>query len=121
MADRTFFAVVEIVLAGNGEGVGEYEVGAGNTFTIKRIQQKSTGAFDIIDLADNFGNRYTNASVSEPIGGNLFTDIEADNNNPADLTDPIVIKNNGRFQATVKDTSGSANTVYFFLEGMLTN
>ena len=57
MADRTFFAVVEIVLAGNGEGVGEYEVGAGNTFTIKRIQQKSTGAFDIIDGRSVYGSK----------------------------------------------------------------
>lgn len=121
MATRPFFVVVQIVLTANGQNSGEYDVGQGNTFNIQRIQQKSTGAFDIVDISDNFGNRYTNASISEPIGGNIFTDIDTDNNNPADLTNSIVIQNNGKIQFTVLDTSGSSNTVSFFLQGLLEN
>ena len=121
MADRPFIAVVRIVLTGSGQNTGEYDVGQGNTFTINRMQQRSTGAFDIIDVADSFGNRYTNASVSQPIDGQLISDVAVDNNCPADLVNPIVIKNNGRLQITALDTSTSANTVDIYLQGMLTN
>lgn len=121
MADRPFIAVISITLTSGGQNTGEYDVGQGNTFTIDRIQQSSTGIFDVIDIADSFGNRFTNASVNQTINGQLFCDVDSDNNNNADLKNPIVVKNNGKLQITAKDTSGNPNVVKFYLQGMLTN
>lgn len=119
MADRPFIAVIPIVLTANGEGSGEYDVGQGNVLRIERILQKSEGSADIIDMSDSFGNKYGNMSSDKPLDVSYFTDIASDNNNPANLPNPIVIENNGKLQFRLKDTSGAGNTVYLYLHGFL--
>lgn len=121
MASRPFLVSIPIVLTANGSNTGEYDVGQGNKLTIKRILQKSTGAFDITDISDSFGNKYGNMSTAKPIDGNFFTDILADNNNPAELPDYIIVQPNGRLQFTLLDTSSSGNNVFIYLQGYLEN
>lgn len=121
MAKRTFYVSIPILLAANGQNTGEYDVGQGNTLTVHRMYQKSAGAFDIIDISDSFGNKYGNMSTAKPIDGNILTDVAADNNNPAELPEPIIVSNNGRIQFTLQDTSSSPNQVYIYLIGELDN
>lgn len=121
MADRLFYAVIEFNLTSGSTETAQYTVGAGNTLTIERIQQANDGTFDILDIFDTAGNRYTNANADNPISGNAFPDVDADNNNPADLARPIVIEGNVSFGFTIKDTSAGVNVVQIFLVGYLEN
>ena len=119
MATRPFIAIVQIVLSSGGQGTGDYDAGHAQEFTNNRIQQSSTGTFDILDINLSSGNRLTNASLAQPINGQIFSDVEVDNNNPADLITPWLVDGNNSIQFTVKDTSSGANTVKLYLQGTL--
>lgn len=119
MGDRTFTAVIRISVAGSAQGTGIYDVNSGQNFVIRRIQQRSTGNFDILDIEDQAGNSFTNANSTQPLGGNYYTDIDANNNNPSDLTDDIVIPASGSIKFTIVDTSTTNNDVDIILSGQL--
>lgn len=120
MAEQYYTAVLQETVGSNAQTTLSLDVSSGQEFEIHRIQQSSTGAFDILDIVNQFGNNLSNASSSNPIDGNFFSDINTDNNVPTDLPFPINIPNNGQIQFIVKDTSGSSNTIEIYLSGKLT-
>lgn len=119
MADRLFWATVRFSLTGNGQATLGYDVSAGQEFEIHRLAHVSTGAFSILDIADQRGNRFTNASSSQPLSQNIIPDLDTDNNNPMTLPEPLRIQGNNGLNLTLLDTSGSSNTVDITMVGVL--
>jgi hypothetical protein len=120
MATQFYVAVIQATVGSGAETTLSLDVSSGQEFEIQRIQQKSTGAFDILDIINQYGNNLSNASSSNPIDGNFFSDIASDNNVDADLPYPILIPDKGQIQFIVKDTSASSNTIELYLSGKLT-
>lgn len=116
MANAQYYVVpLSVTLSSGGVGTVTLSVGSNQTVEIHRIQQKSTGPFDITKLTDSFGNNLGTVTPNNPLDGNYFSDIETDNNVNSDLIEPITIQTNGELQISVKDTSASANVVVFYL------
>lgn len=116
MANTQYYVVpLSVTLSSGGVGTVTLSVGSNQTVEIHRIQQKSTGTFDITKLTDSFGNNLGTVTPNNPLDGNYFSDIETDNNVNSDLIEPITIESNGELQISVKDTSAGTNTVVFYL------
>ena len=79
----------------------------------------SDGAFAVVNIQDNFGNRYTDADSTNYIPGSNFNDSASDNNSDADLQFPITVEGNGTLTFTFLDLSSGANDIYITFFGRL--
>jgi len=110
---RPFIYVDKVSLSANGSDFIKIEMGATEKGTIKVISFKSTGTFQIEEILDGAGNRYSNCSSNDPIPRELFLIEKAINKGGVELPIPIELPPKQTLSIKVKDTSGSSNDVYF--------
>ena len=81
--------------------------------------QESDGIFDIIDWSNNGSLNFSNATPANPMSGNVFPDVEAENSAPRMLSEPYTMVGNEIMSFTIVDTSTATNPVTIFLQGIL--
>jgi len=116
---KPFLLLLRATLTGSGTGTVSYTVPPGQTLTLNKIFQKSTGAFNITDINDATGHKYSNASNSNPIDSDMIRDVADGYNGLSEFPVPIVLGGGTQIQFNLTDTSTSSNTVQLMLAGKL--
>jgi len=118
MAKTPYFLVKSVSLSANGTGDISITTDANETIYIYYCAFNSTGNFEIFDWEDSRGNSYTNATSSNALASDLIPLQTAHINHYITMPEPIVVEPASVMTISVKDTSGSANTVTFFAVGI---
>jgi hypothetical protein len=113
MAARSFIYTDSVSVSGNASGTIVIAQGATEKGEIRSIIFDSTGAFQIEEIRDSSGTPYTNASSADPIPSTLLKASTNMTTGKIDLPVPIALSPNLILYITVKDTSGSSNTIRF--------
>lgn len=93
------------------------QVPSGQEYIFEDIVHVSTGIFDLIDIVDSDGWRYTNAIQSSGLKNTLLKDGADDFHGINPFNTPIVIGGGKTLYFEVLDTSTSSNTINFALSG----
>ena len=118
MARTPYFVVKSVSLSANGTGDITLRTDANETIRIKYLAFNSTGNFEIFDWEDSRGNSYTNATPDNAISSDLIPLQTAHINHYIELPEELVVEPASVMTISVKDTSGSANTVTLFAIGI---
>ena len=118
MAKTPYFLVAKVSLSANSTGTIAIRTDSNETLYLYEIAFQSTGSFEIFDWEDSRGNSFTNADSDNPIGSSLIPLKQTSLDSYIKLPEPIVIEPASVHTISVKDTSGSANTVTFFAVGV---
>ena len=117
MAQIPFAVPLSATLAANGSIDLSYQIPNTWKLHVNKWFQHSTGAFSIYDIRDSTGKRYTNASVTVPILNTFIQDPTTQNRGFKDWSLEFYIDGNLTFSISVKDTTGSTNTINMLLVG----
>jgi len=118
MPRTPYFLVAKVSLSANSTGDITIRTDANETIHIKYCAFNSTGSFEIFDWEDSRGNSYTNATSDNTITSDLIPLQTAHINHYIELPEDLVVEPASVMTISVKDTSGSANTVTFFAIGV---
>ena len=117
MAKTPYFLIAQVSLSANSTGDITIRTDANETLELHKIAFQSTGNFDIIDWEDSRGNSFTNADATTPIAQDLLPLKQTALDSYIELPEPLVVEPASVLTISVKDTSGSSNTVRFFAIG----
>jgi len=118
MARNSYFVIKSVSLSANGTGDITIQTDANETLYIHKIAFNSTGAFEIYDFEDSRGGSYTNATTDNPLPSAFLPILQSNLDIYIDLPEPLVLPPSTVLTISVKDKSGSSNTVYFFAVGV---
>ncbi len=118
MARTPYFLIAKVSLSANSTGEITVRTDANETLYLHEIGFNSTGNFEVIDWEDSRGNSFSNADSTTPIAQDLVPLKQTAYDSLFKLPEPIVIEPASVHTITVKDTSGSSNTVRFFAVGI---
>ena len=118
MARTPYFLVAQVSVSANSTGDITITTDANETLYLHKIAFKSTGAFEIFDWEDSRGNSFTNATSSVTIPSTVLPLEQSALDSYIELPEPIVIEPASVHTISVKDTSGSANTIKFVAIGV---
>lgn len=119
MARLPFSIPFEEALASGGTITFEYQAPTNQQYEIHGLMYVSTGGFDITDLYDSEGNRFTNATVSNGIDSGLLLSGGDDNNGINPFSEMFVLEGGRSIHIQIQNTSLAANTVNMVLFGIL--
>lgn len=119
MARIPFIVPLNFALTSGLTLSAQFQNSANQNFEIHSIMQESDGIFDIVDWSNNGSLNFSNATPADPMSGNVFPDVEAENSSPRMLPEPYTMVGNEIMSFTIVDTSVATNAVTIFLQGIL--
>lgn len=119
MSRIPFLVPLNFALSADGSASVQFQNSAGQIYEIHSVMQESTGAFDVTDWSNNGALNFSNATEANPMSGNVFPDVQAENSSPRMLPEPYKMDGNEIMSFTCKDTSSATNAVTIFLQGVL--
>jgi hypothetical protein len=117
MAVYPFWWTDTLSLSPSGSGNVRLEVAAGEKARFKELFYVSSGSFNVIDIFDATGKRYSNASSSDPITSTMLRSTANTNNTASRFEPPLELDGPNALVISVTDTSGAANTVRVLVTG----
>jgi hypothetical protein len=117
MATVPFWFTDSISLSANAQADLQLIISAGELARLRRVQFVSTGAFNLVDMRDASGFRFSNASSNDPIPNTMLNDAANDLTGIAHLVPPLELKGPNQLNLTIIDTSAAANVVRVTIEG----
>lgn len=113
---RPFWFTDTITLAANASGSLNLPVSAGEKARFKRAQFIATGVFQINDIRDSSGQRYSNASTNDPIPSTALNDAATDFSGISRFEPPLELEGPLQLLFDILDTSAAPNTVRVIVE-----
>lgn len=115
---RPFFLTDTVVVAASSTGVATFTTPTNEEFEADSLLIVATSnAFNIETMQDESGQGYTNADSVNPLTGTMFPIAQTNLRQPLALPAPLQIRPNGTFNVTLRDTSGSENTIRIMFIG----
>lgn len=117
MPSLPFLIPLNGTLSANGTLQLSFQVPSGQKYLIDKLVQVSTSTFNIIDIVDSDGMRYTSATQSNGLPNTLLKDGADNYHGVNPFETPIEVGGGKTLYIELLDTSGSSNTVSIGLTG----
>lgn len=118
MALKPFTITMKGTIAANGTVQLSYQTPRNQDVTILSLLHVSTGAFDITDIVDSEGLRYTNATQAVGIPNTALVDGADDFHGINPFRENMVLEGGLTIYFSLLDTSGASNDVTIVLEAI---
>ena len=106
-------------IAGNASQDLQYNVASGQRLHVREWYWTSTGAFSLYDVRIQTNTRYTSANLTVPILSTMLRNPGNANLMLTAFSGELFVDPNNIFTLSVKDTSGSTNTINVTLNCLL--
>jgi len=117
MPVRPFIFTDTVVLAASGSGTVRLPLSSGETARFRALRFVSTGTFNLVEIKDDSGQRYSLASSDDPIPSTMLQDARNAFRSIDGFSPALELEGPNAISLSINDTSGAPNTVRISVEG----
>lgn len=117
MPIRPFLFTDTVVLTANGSGTARMPISAGEKARFRALRFVATGAFNLLTIRDDSGQRYSNSSADDPIPSTLLQDARNAFRSIDGFKPDLELEGPTGLNFELTDTSAAGNTVRIVAEG----